>query len=635
MSETAKQPMVQAANEMDSTPENDLNVSPEPTEPPPSTLPGETRRQRRRARQAAITKKATVTASVSLAKNRPPSARGESQESWIGSQGLVMAIILIILTFDFVTPQFQFDPANQDSMSLLWMLVITWLAGLAIALADLAVRRHDWNGQIRWGRAVALYVVPSLFYAFLYTTAHQIQFGQRVTVTALADVVRASDIISNGLLIFYFFLLLLLVLFALTLSWGQTKRLPFWRSENWWLYPPLAVALLLLIWFKNVDVVRADIYLKEGERYRNASQWNEAIALHEKSRSLDSDEDFYYLMLALDYQLMAQDGRLDQTQRTNAWQEGERIALEARRINPYNPDNTGNMGRYYFTLGQVFSPEKFQDALKFFEKATILAPSNVIYQNLWAQTHYILGNFPQAVDRLQSSIAVDPKYPPTWILLGDTHAAMQEVDEALKAHTQAIKLGNDFFDQFAPQRFNFYTSAGKLEALIAALQQAALDRPTDPALQWAIGHAYNLQGQPQTAVSYLQKAVTLGDASDRTLRELAAIYLAQSQFDPALSLYQQLLQTNPNDVESNSAAAFIYAQQGRLDEAIQANQLVLQQKPDDYDTLKNLAILYQQKQQWTEALNVARQAQAVAPESEAENWKQFISDIENKQAAAG
>ncbi|MFN8455102.1 MAG: tetratricopeptide repeat protein [Anaerolineae bacterium] len=340
-------------------------------------------------------------------------------------------------------------------------------------------------------------------------------------------------------------------------------------------------------------------------------------------------------MLALDYQLMAQDTRLEQGQREFAWKEGERIALEARRINPYNPDNTGNMGRYYFTLGQAFDRSRFQDALTFFEKAAILAPSNVIYHNLWGQTYYILADYAKAVERLKISVSIDPKYPPSWILLGDTYAATQNIDEAFKAHSQSIKLGNDFFDQFVEQRFNFYKTANKMESLIATIQQAAMERPTDAVLPWAIGHAYNLQGQPEKAVPHLEQAVNLGDSSDRTLRELANLYLGFKKFEQAQAVYQRLLQSNPSDVEANSGLAFIYAQQGRVDEAIQANQIVLQQKPNDYDSLKNLAILYQQKGQLQDALNAAKQAKSVAPASEAANWDKFISDIEGQLAKTG
>jgi tetratricopeptide (TPR) repeat protein len=563
---------------------------------------------------------------------------GESWENWMGSQGLTMAIILIILTFDFITPQFQFSFSNENSRVFFWMLIITWLAGFAIALSVLAIRSGYWRGRISWGRAILLYSITSLSYFFFYSIAHSIQFGRRVNVQAVGDVLRAAEILSGGLIVFYIFLLLLMVIIAITLSWGSFKKLPFWRAENWWLYPPLVLAVIAIIWFKNIDVVRADIYLKEGERYRTNRQWSQAIALHEKARALDFDEDFYYLMLALDYQLMAQDNSLEDSQRQYAWQLGEQIALEARGVNPYNPDNTGNMGRYYFTLGQIFNPDRFQDALDFFEKATILAPSNIIYHNLWAQTNYILQDYDTAVDRLQTSVAIDSNFAPTWILLGDTYAAMGDADQALLAHGEAIKLNSrgsgdgfgSFADQFLDQRLNFYISAGRAGNLIARLQQLALERADEPRIPWVIGHLYNLMGQTNSAVPYYEEALALGDKSSRTVRELANIHLAANSLEQALPLYHLLLESNPDDVESNSALAFIYAQQGQLDQAIQYNLAVVERLPNDYDSLKNLAILYQQSGQLQEALLYAEQAQAYASDAERPSWSQFAENLRNQ-----
>lgn len=593
----------------------------------------DTRRSRKaRGRRAAAKRRTAGTAGQAL----PP----RNWEARVGAQGLAMAIILIILVFDFVTPQFRFDISDKDSLSLLWMVVITWAMGLGIALSDLAIRQRQEAGRLpgaMLGRAGLLYGVTSLAYFFFYYIAHRLQLGQRITVASLDDVVRAAGVLSTALVVFYLFLLLLMVLLAVMLSWGQMAALPGWRSRNWWLYPPLALAVVAVIWFKNIDVVRADIFLKEGERYRSSRQWQEAIVLHQKARSLDSDEDFYYLMLALDYQLMAQDGQVDENTRRQAWQEGEEIALTARRINPYNPDNTGNMGRYYFTLGQVLDPARFQDALTYFEKATILAPSNVVYHNLWAQTLYVLQEYPAAVERLKISVELDSKYAPTWILLGDTYAAMGDMEQALEAHRQAMQLSNDFFDQYVDQRLNFYISAGLLEQAVAAMAEADRARagagPTP--IPWAIAHAYNLAGQPDRAITYLERARAGGDTSDRVIRELARSYFNQNAHAKALEAYQALLQLNPNDVEAHSALAFIYAQQGRPAEAIQHNQMVLQQRPNDYDSLKNLAILYQQQGQWQEALQAAQQAQAVAPATETSNWEQFIIDLENQKNTPG
>jgi tetratricopeptide (TPR) repeat protein len=231
---------------------------------------------------------------------------------------------------------------------------------------------------------------------------------------------------------------------------------------------------------------------------------------------------------------------------------------------------------------------------------------------------------------------LDDEYPPTWILLGDTYAAMNQVDEALKAHGQAMQVSDDFFDQFVDQRLNFYISAGRLDDIVATMEQAAKSRAAGSSpIPWAIGHAYNLAGQPEKAIVYLEQAQSLGDNSDRVIRELARSYMNQNSYDRAVSMYEFLLQASPNDVEAHSALAFIYAQQNRPDEAIQHNQQVLQQRPNDYDSLKNLAILYQQKEQWQEALQAAQQAQAVAPPAEAQSWDQFIDDLETRIDAAG
>jgi tetratricopeptide (TPR) repeat protein len=293
------------------------------------------------------------------------------------------------------------------------------------------------------------------------------------------------------------------------------------------------------------------------------------------------------------------------------------------------------MGRYYFTLGQIFDSTKFEDALSFFEKATALAPSNVIYHNLWAQTLYIMQDYDAAIDRLQKSISIDARYPPSWILLGDTYAAKGDADKALQAHVEGINVGgwSNFADQFLDQRLGFYISAGRGEDIIAAIQQYALEKPNDPRLQWAIGHAYNLRGDRDRAIPYFEQAIALGDTSARTVRELANMSLAAENFEQAASYYQLLLQQNPNDVEAHSALAFVAARQGQVDEAIMHNQAVLQQAPNDYDSLKNLAILFQQAQRWQEALDAARQAQAVAPEAEQASWIQFITDLETQMAA--
>jgi tetratricopeptide (TPR) repeat protein len=580
----------------------------------------------------------------------------ENWLNWMVSQSLVMVVILMGLIFDIVSPRFEL--ISQDSMVFGQIALTTWLVGLALTLTYLAIRQDDWSQGCGFLHAVLgaiIYIIVTLGCVVSYVLAHSFMFGRTIAVSTLEQVITAANVLVYGLLLFYFALPLVLLLLAVSLTWPSARGLKLTRSYFLWLlYPLLPVVMLAFVWFKNIDVIRADIYLKEGERYRSSRQWDQAIFLHEKMRSLDSDEDFYHLMLALDYQLMAQDGTLSSEDRANAWDMGEQIALEARRINPYNPDNTGNMGRYYFTVGQLHDPERYTDAMDYFEKAIILAPSNVIYHNLLAQTHYILQDYEVAVEKLQTSTAIDEKYPPTWNLLGDTYAAMSKANEALDAHIQGMSLlvredGVDLFaDQFLDRRLDFYVSAGRVDDFVAALEQVAQDRTvraedleaSDEArhraqksyakIQCVIGRAYNLGEQQEAALPYLEECRALGDNSNRTIRELANTYLSMEAFDQALPLYQLLVQENPNDVEAHSALAYIYAQQDRLAEAIAENQVVLELLPEDYASWKNLAVLYQQQELWSEALTAAQKARSLAPQSDLDSWDQFIAGLENQ-----
>ncbi|OQY47800.1 MAG: hypothetical protein B6242_04065 [Anaerolineaceae bacterium 4572_78] len=302
-------------------------------------------------------------------------ANGETWQMWTGSQGLTMAIILIILIFNFVTV--QFDPTH-GGYSFWWMTGITFLVGFSITVSSAANKIKDWHGDVSLVAVGGMYVITALSYAGLYAVVHG---QQRASIQrGAADVITSANKVVGMLNGFYIALFLLMLIIGFTLVWGQLQGLQTWQMDNWWLYPPLILIMLVVISMKNIDVVKADIYLKEGERFRGAKKWDSAIRVHKESISVDRDEDFYYLMLALDYQLKAQDNKLTQEQRMSAWNEGERIALRAREINLYNPDNTGNMGRYYFTLAQVKSPEYYNDAIDFFEKAiwvTRLPPQGI------------------------------------------------------------------------------------------------------------------------------------------------------------------------------------------------------------------------------------------------------------------
>ncbi|UCC88835.1 MAG: tetratricopeptide repeat protein, partial [Anaerolineales bacterium] len=582
------------------------------------------RRRKRRKPASQVANGATATAATRLPQD-------EDWETGLGVLGLVMAIILIAMIFDFVTSQLDL---SRGSFSMLWMFAITWGLGLAVGLGEVAVRDGTWVKPISWARAFLIYVVTSLGYSFFYLVIHRWQLKPRNVAAAdpVQAVIKGANIFTGALIMFYVFVGLLLLLIAAMLAMPLLRRQPAWRVANWWLYPVLIVATLGIILFKNVDVVRADMYLKQGEQYRGQNQYDNAITLHKRSIEFDRDEDFYYLMLALDYQLKGQDGNISAEERARAWAEGERIATQAREINPYNPDNTGNLGRYYFTWAQIApggdsQAAHFQKALEYFEKATKLAPQNVVYYNLWAQTYYILGQYEQAEQILQASVALDPEFEQTQMLLGDTYAALGRPAEAVKAHQAAILLApNAFADQFLEQRLNFYVSASQqsetegaarpIEDIISAFKEAGALRPTDTLIPRTLGRIYARMGDHQNAIAYYEQAIQLGDNNVQTVLSIADTYLSLKDYEKAASAYQGVLQYDPQNVQAHSNLGYVYAQLGRREEAIDENLQVLQLTPDDYISHRNLVLLYRDSGRLDEAIQQAQRMIEVTPENE-------------------
>ncbi len=595
------------------------------TSPSPARSPRKRRRRRRKP-----TSQATSAASRPEAATSPLSSQGEDWETWLGVLGLVVSIILMALIFDFITIQFD---VSRGNFSMLWMFTITWGMGLAIGLGEVAIRGRAWQKPVNWGRALLLYVVTSLGYTLFYLMVHRWQLRLRNVSAAdpIQAVIRGANVFTGAFILFYVFVGLLLLLTAAMLAVPHFRRQPAWRVANWWLYPVLILATGVVILTKNVDVVRADMYLKQGEQYRGQKQYDNAIALHKRSIEFDRDEDFYYLMLALDYQLKGQDNRISDQERALAWAEGEKITIRGREINPYNPDNTGNLGRYYFTWAQVSPPNdpqrepRFQKALEFFEKATKLAPQNVVYYNLWAQTYYILGQFEEAEKILQTSVALDPEFEQTQTLLGDTYAAMGRPVEAVKAHRAAILLSpRAFADQFLDQRLNFYLSASQtitdsvspIQVIIAAFEEAGAQHPDDATIPRTLGRIYARMGEQQKAIAYYGQAIQMGDDSARTLLGVADAYLALKDYQKAADAYQRALQRDPQNVQAHSNLGYAYARLGRLDEAIQENLQVLQLAPNDYISHRNLVLLYRDSGRLDEAIQQAERMIEVTPENE-------------------
>ena len=293
-------------------------------------------------------------------KNARWNSAGATRPAYLEASGLgfMVAVMLVTLTMDFVWYQVP---------TTLWvavLFVIVWLAGLALVYAG-ATRGTPRSGR-GWasarGGAAVVYAAASLGGSLLYWLSHGTNMYRWQRVTTPDNVVATTAFLADDVAAYVLCLTTVTAALAVALTWSQMKDLPSARRARLWLYVPSALVIGGLIWFKNVDVLRADVYLKEAERYRQGGRHEAALVLHEKARSLDRNEDSILVLLAATQQAIANDASVESSRREFARTEGERVALEARRLNPYSANNVGNLGRYYFGLGATVDASHLEDA---------------------------------------------------------------------------------------------------------------------------------------------------------------------------------------------------------------------------------------------------------------------------------
>ncbi len=468
-----------------------------------------------------------------------------------------------------------------------------------------------------------LYFVVSVGCLLAFHFIHIGRLSAQASIAGIAEVIRQGDRVANTITIYYLFLFFLLLALATALMRGAVLPSRTWRITNWWLYPILIAGLAWIILMTNLNVIRADIYYKQGQAYDNKRNRDAAIELYKRALTLAPNEDFYYLFLGRAYLERAQETN-DPAQRAAFLDQGLNVLLQARILNPLNTDHSANLARYYRTRGDLASDpadkEKyFNQALEYYRQATSLSPHNAQLFNEWGLVYFVMGDYDRAMEKYQQSLALDQQFEQTYLQLGDLYMARKELDRAAEAYSKVVEFKPDHYISHKNLSV-IYQQLGRIDEAIAEAE-ATLKLAPESERAAVERFIAQLKGQPIPSPD----------------RDLIQTYLSQGQdllekgdLDQAAEVYSRALALDPNSVQAHSALGYIYAQQGRFSEAVEENLAVLRLVPKDYASHKNLAILYQQLGRMDEALAEAQIALGLAPENEKAAVEAFIAQLQQQ-----
>jgi tetratricopeptide (TPR) repeat protein len=180
--------------------------------------------------------------------------------------------------------------------------------------------------------------------------------------------------------------------------------------------------------------------------------------------------------------------------------------------------------------------------------------------------------------------------------------------------------------------------AGDRAQAVKLLEQAFARRPQSSELAFALGAAYQRNGQWERAVEVVRGAILKRDADNVQALNFIGYALASEgqRFDEARRLLEHALQLKPMSGEVADSLGWLYVKMNRLDDAerllVQADRLT----PADPEILEHLGDLYVKRSDRARAVEAYKRALKNKPDEKARHViEEELLQIENGKLAVG
>ena len=255
---------------------------------------------------------------------------------------------------------------------------------------------------------------------------------------------------------------------------------------------------------------------------------------------------------------------------------------------------------------------KIEEAALLYESALQGHPD---WQEGWRQLGtlaYMRGRYPEAISALQQSVALDPKQPDTWTLLGLSEFETKDYKNSLIHLEHGRTLG--FSGNAAAVRVSRYHLAlllnlnGNFDRAIALLIPEVEPGALSEEIQFVMGMA-------------LLRIPSLPDQVDPTMRSLvreageAAVLLSQSYYDKAFPIFDRMVREHPATPFLHYAYGDALASASQYDEAQTELKEETRVNPTSeiaYIRLASIAVLLHDS---ASAIADGKKAVALAPET--------------------
>lgn len=187
----------------------------------------------------------------------------------------------------------------------------------------------------------------------------------------------------------------------------------------------------------------------------------------------------------------------------------------------------------YVSLGQVlYLNGKEIDAEAWLKKALALEPNSEMANYALGRIYYQQNRFPEAVERLNLVVSVNPKNYRAWDNLGLCHDALQQDALALKSFFRALDLvmkDHPTYDWAHANLADFFLKRNQFEKSFQLAAEAARRNPASARNAFLTGKSLSKLDKHDLALRWLEQAVKLDPQYSEAWYLLSQTYRRQER----------------------------------------------------------------------------------------------------------
>ncbi|MDO8494174.1 MAG: tetratricopeptide repeat protein [Deltaproteobacteria bacterium] len=283
------------------------------------------------------------------------------------------------------------------------------------------------------------------------------------------------------------------------------------------------------------------------------------------------------------------------------------IELAPQFAAPYN-----NIGIIYKIQGE------YPKAIEYFQLAIKQDKKYAAPYNHLAAVQLALGDLQAALAMAQKAVKKDPLLADARYNLGIVYYELHRSDPKLKKYRTKAEEAFKKATVLNPNLFavhlrlaEMYTEDKKYD-LAVVRYRLALNVTNDPDTWQALGHLYQLMGDPFKAQNCFQQAAALDPLADEAFVEIGIFYVRQKYLQEAREAFAQAINVNPKNEKAHLHLGSIDLEEKNLEEAVEHFQKAKAVNPNEPEAPYNLGVTYLEmgstekaRKEWEYVLKIA------------------------------